>query len=432
MINNNTIHLQRVKQNSQEFFVGVFSIQDLLSFTRFTERLLIGFDENNYPKYNDEVQRKIEKSRVEKIADFLIDDPDAIFPTNIVISIPNVAINKIEIHNESIYLIELKDQVFAEIGRSNGDVYMTIIDGQHRIRGIERAIERLNESISKAPNNEVSSEYKRHLAGLLEIRLIVTFFIDPSLEFQAMVFATINRTQKSVPQSLVISLFGLTEKDSPQKTSLEIVLALNSFENSPFYDRIKLYGGDYGRNQSPPLTQASMVKSIVDLISLNLRDSERDRFKDRSELNNNHTNKVPFRRYYASNNDQMITDILYSFFKAVQQSFKIENKSLWDFHEDKKPKNILHTTVGYQALLQILVDILTREDSDSARDKIETYKKYLQKCTNLNFSDQQRYPFTSISKTIFYLDMSLAIWPETFQSDDRNARLNEALKRGNV
>lgn len=426
MIIDNIIHTLRVKQNTQEFLVGVFTIQQLLTFTKYTERLIINFDENNYPIYNDQIQRRVEKSRIDKIADFLIDDPDAIFPTNIVLSIPNAAINRIEIKNDSSCIIEINNDVFSEIKRPEGAVYLTIIDGQHRIRGIERAIERLKTAISASKSKEEAVEKGHQLNALLDINLIVSFFIDPSLEFQAMIFATINRTQKSVSQNLVYSLFGLTERDTPQKTGLEIVLALNSFDASPFYDRIKLYGGDYGRNQSPPLTQSSMVKSIVNLISVSLRESESDRFRERSELNNTISDKLPFRRYYSQNKDQMITDILYSFFKAVQKVFVRDNTSLWDFNIDKKPKNILHTTVGYQALLQILVDILAKEKEDSMRDKVETYQKYLSRCNNLNFSDQQRYPFTSISKTILYHDMSLAIWPD--DGDDRKQRLETALK----
>ncbi|WP_186750566.1 ParB N-terminal domain-containing protein [Spirosoma utsteinense] len=112
----------------------------------------------------------------------------------------------------------------------------------------------------------------------------MSFFIDKTLEYQAMIFSTINRTQKRVSESLVYSLFGLTTKDSPQKTALQIVLALNAHEKSPFFNRIKLYGGDYDSNQSPPLSQATMVKSIIDLISESLREAELDRYRSRDEL----------------------------------------------------------------------------------------------------------------------------------------------------
>lgn len=66
---------------------------------------------------------------------------------------------------------------------------------------------------------------------------------------------------------MVYSLFGLSSEDTPYKTALEITLALNAHPKSPFYHRIKLYGGDYGSLMGPPLSQATMIKSIVALIS---------------------------------------------------------------------------------------------------------------------------------------------------------------------
>ncbi len=438
MLQDNQIHASKVRQNNQEFLVGIFSIKQILSFTKYTERLIVYFDDDNKPEYNKQVQRKVETSRVEKIADFLIDDPDALFPTNIVLSIPNAAIEVFEEQQNGIISITIDRKVFSELKRADGDVYLTIIDGQHRIRGIEKAIERLESEIlslrqlnPKGLNEEFNKKLikkSQQLNSLLNIELVVTFFIDASLEFQAMVFSTINRTQKSVPQSLVTSLFGLTEKDTPQKTALEIVLALNGFEKSPFFNRIKLHGGTYERNQSPPLTQATMVKSIIELISVNLRDSEKDRFRDRDELKINCGPSLPFRIYYANNQDQFITDILFSYFSAARKTFVDGSLPLWDFQENTKPQNILHTTVGYQALLKLLVDILRVEKDDSRRDKVDIYIEYLQHCSHLNFEDQQRYPFTSISKTILYLDMSLAIWPAK-DNDSRIERLREALKK---
>lgn len=431
------IRARKVIQGEQQFLITVLPIQSIFRFTRFTERVIIGFNEDNYPEYNEpEIQRKLEPGRVEKIADFLLDDPDAIFPTNIVLSIPNAAIKNSEEVDDNVN-IELNDKVFTELNKKEGDVYITIMDGQHRIRGIEKALERIKNDISSARQVLLKSSSKdiqkrlekdtKKLTHLLNINLLVTFFVDPTREYQALIFSTINRTQKSVPQSLVSSLFGLSDNDSPQKTSLEVVLALNAFDKSPFFNRIKLYGGTYGRNQSPPLTQAGMVASIIDLICVNLRDSERDRFKPRKDLITHASPNLPFRRYYARNEDNFITDILFSFFSAVRNTYTVRDKILWDLDGDNKPKNILQTTAGYKALLQILVDILKREKEDSARDQIETYTPYLEKAKQLNFEDEGRYPFTNKSRKVLYLDMSLAIWPTIEGDDDRKTALIEAL-----
>lgn len=438
-LTNNVIPAKKVIQNNQEFYLGIFTISQILSFTKYTERLIVNYDENNEPVYNEQIQRKVENSRVEKIVNFLLDDPDAIFPTNLVIAIPNAVIELFEETDRDVQ-ITLNHRVFSELKKSDGNVFLTIIDGQHRIKGIEMAFQKLENEINnltslyrssgKEEFSKILESKTRLLRNLKNIELPVSFFIDPTLEFQAMIFSTINRTQKSVPQSLVYSLFGLTTEDSPQKTALQTVLTLNSFEKSPFYNRIKLYGGKYQRNQSPPLTQAGMVKSIIDLISSNVKESERDRFRSRQELIKGCNDNLPFRKYYANNRDETMLDIMFSFFSAVQNVFVSNGIRLWDLpNESSKPENILHTTVGYQALIDIMIDILKKVKEDSDRDKIDTYERYLDKAQKrVNILDTERYPFTSKSRKRFYLDLSLAIWPATDPNDQRVTELRESLK----
>lgn len=231
--------------------------------------------------------------------------------------------------------------------KNKGDVYITIIDGQHRIKGIEVALSRVKTEIesytktirstnSESPllQSKLNARVER-LKDLENIELIVSFFIDKTLEYQAMIFSTINRTQKRVSQSLVYDLFGLNTNDSPQKTAIQIIITLNGHKKSPFYKRIKFYGGDYSSENSPPLSQATMAKSIVGLISENLRESERDRYRERKEMLSKTVSSgkyLPFRKYYASNQDNVISDILFYYFLAVKNTFvnKITGVSYWD------------------------------------------------------------------------------------------------------
>lgn len=440
----NVIKALPVKQNKQDFLISVYSISEIFKFTRYTERLITGYDENDEPIYNKQIQRKIENSRANKIADFLINDPDATFPTNIVLHIPREVIEEYEEIEDTIRLT-LEEKVYTEMQKEEGDVFITIIDGQHRIRGIELAIERLKSEIEiliktlrgsrSEPLEERLNYYKERLDDLINIELVVTFFIDKTLEYQAMIFSTINRTQKRVSQNLVYSLFGLDTDDTPQKTALEIVLSLNGHPKSPFYKRIKLYGGSYGKNNNPPLSQATMVRSIINLISEGLRESENDRYKSRKELGERSagSNKeLPFRKYYSTDRDFFISDILFYFFNEVRNTFKRDGVALWDFDETNTASNILHTTVGYFALLDILVEILKeislKEKLDYPRAHEIFFNNYLRKIENLRVSDNNRYSFNQRGKKYFYLDMSLAIWPPT-QKDDK--RIEELRKLEN-
>jgi DGQHR domain-containing protein len=447
---NNKIIGQIVTQNNQEFILGVFTIDQILRFTKYTKRLIVSYDEDERPIYNEQVQREVETGRVEKIADFLIHDPLASFPTNIVLGIPKVSIEEQEVISfeqvsSKFIEITLRENVFEEIKKDNGDVYVTIIDGQHRIRGIEIAIKRLQGRIddfvrtirvSESPELQKQlTKAQKRLDDLKRIELAVTFFIDPSLEYQAMIFSTINRTQRRVSQNLVNSLFGLDTHDTPQKTALEITLSLNTHPSSPFYKRVNLYGGNYAKNQSPPLSQATMIRSIVNLISENPREAEIDRFRKRSDLSrqsDKSTRFLPFRSFYASNQDAMISNILFFYYNAIRKVYKTsDGKPYWDI-SNSIIDNILQTTVGYEALLRVLCDIMEFEQSEGGHNllnKTEGYSRYLYKAASIDFTNRDRYPFSTRGRNRLYLEMSLSIFPPgTFRNDRRQERLNELLE----
>lgn len=440
-MNKLVLKTQRVRQNSQEFLLGIFKMSDILSFTRYTEYTILGFDEekDNKPITRDEVQRKLNHSKVEGIADFLINDPLAIFPTNLVVSVPNHVIDKIIDDDNGNIELHINEIVVSEIEKikknQKGDIYLSIIDGQHRIRGVEVAMERiraeikLNEKGVRETNEKKYSDEIIRLNKILKVldnfELAVSFFIDPVLEYQAMVFSTINRTQTKVSPDLVYSLFGLTKRDSPQKTALNIVNVLNGKESSPFFKRIRLAGSGskparaFYKGGNPVLSQAMIVKSILFYISKDNREADVERHKSRDYIFDHPNNSLPFRIYYGLNKDEVILKILNSFFSAVRDVFVDENnKSYWEFSDaDRRtPTNILQTRIGFEALLMILKNILI-ELKEEEKEKKQTYITYLEKAKDLNIADNNEpkiYPFANKTKNKFYNDIGKKIWEDKF------------------
>lgn len=394
----------KVKQGNYQFVLQKITVAKLKLFTRFTERILMGLDEDDKPIYNDYFQRKLDTSKVNKIADFLIDDPNSIFPTNIVLAVPEEVIT---ITNETDNELEFKilDKVVTEL---DSNVYITIVDGQHRIRGIEIALERLTKDIDvlfsiigTSANNDLQKKYNKFTEArdkLLNFELIVTYALNATIDFQASIFSIINRTQTKVPENLVQSLFGLTDRESPQKTALEITLALNAHPDSPFYKRIKLYGH---KNQiiteTPVITQSSLVKAIVKLISINIREAERDRFRDRKDLILNISPHLCFRKYYAKNEDQKIINILFAYFKCVELSLlDPTGNSYWSL--GNPVKNVLQATVGFESLLNILPFILSKIDEEK-KQTIKAYLPFIEKLKNVEYVNFEKFPLASIGKT---------------------------------
>lgn len=407
----------KIHQNNQGFLLGVFKMSELRRFIKFTRRIVIDYDEEtNFPVYNEDVQRKISPTKVDGIADFLIYDNDSFFPTNIVVSVPIIAVEDIIEQSEKQTDIILKDFVTTETLREGGHTYLTIIDGQHRLAGIEKAINRVQDEISgleymirtsSGSTEKYESELKKQnalLKRLEDFEIIVSFFIDPTLDYQAMVFSTINRTQTKVPEDLVYSLFGLSKSDSPQKTALEIILALNASEKSPLFNRVKISGAKYKVKSVPPLSQAMAVKSILFQISPNIKKAEIEKNKTRTELKKiNHSDFLPFRKYYITGEDAKIAKIINVFFKAVNGALKDRaGNSYWSFESNF---NILHTTIGFKALFDILIEILKRTNNEESRSDYAYYESILVKASSIDFydnSEPKQFPLTSKSVNLLF------------------------------
>lgn len=416
-----------VSQNGQDFIIGKAKIEEVLQYTKYTERLIVGYDDDEIPIYNDHVQRKVDKNRVEKIADFLINDETATFPTNVVLGIPQNIIDTQTVNDDGIVNIIFNNKVVEEVEKAkNGDVdadiYVTIIDGQHRIRGIEVAIDRLQAKIAQGKDDK-AQYWKEKLNNLLNIELVISCFVDKTLEYQAMIFSTINRTQQRVSQSLVYSLFGLSTDDSPYKTALEVVLALNGHKKSPFYKRIKLYGGNYDKTDCPPLSQATMVKSIVALISTTWRESENDKYRNRKELRTWKSSKsLPFRLFYANNEDSKIADCMFYFFNSIRKHFPKQ----WEYNGLSKPTNILQSTVGYEALMKIMVDILERNVINEFSDGCFDF--YIETIKGMEVENVSNFPMSTIGKKIFYNKMFIELFPDDSTVADKKNEIDKLLQ----
>lgn len=120
-----------------------------------------------------------------------------------------------------------------------------VIDGQHRIAGLEAAIE-INEDIG-------------------EQELLVTMCIGLSTPEAAQIFLNINTEQKPVPKSLVFDLFGEVIDDAEHGVNRATDLArdLNEDPTSPLYNLIKFPGAARGQGNIELSTFVSALKDRI-------------------------------------------------------------------------------------------------------------------------------------------------------------------------
>lgn len=257
------------------------------------------------------VQRELSEKRANDIRDFC-SDTDAVFPTPIVISIkPSIPYN-IDIENQ---IITLPDNI--KVGE--------VIDGQHRLWGINR------------------SQYK----SSFELPIVLMFNL--TLQEKAYVFSIVNKTQTKVNKSLIYNLFGLTTDRSPYKTAHEIARAFNQNESSPFYRRLKMLGKKSTDQTVATLSQGTFVKQLVELISRNPEDDAR-RWKRGEKLMD--IESLPLRKYFISEQDNVIMKIVENCFTALKNVFPVE----WNRPEN----NILWKTTGFCGVMIALNNIVSK------------------------------------------------------------------------
>jgi len=286
--------LLEIVQPIGTFFVSVIDAQTLIEITEVTHR----------GEYPDAVQRDLSKARVKNIAKYC-SDPDATFPTSIVVSLSTDGGYEFDTINKTICI-----NPDTKIGE--------IIDGQHRISGLRE---------SGLANN---------------FSLPVVFMVDLDAYQKAYVFSVINSKQTSVPTSLIYDLFALSKNRSPFKTCHEITRGLNRSEFSPFYNRLKMLGKKEAGQELATISQGSFVKYLLELISKDPEQDTRD-IKNNIELYEDH--RCSLRSLFIQEKDDIILKIIMNLFNAVKSIFSNE----WE-----QPQNsILSKPIGVGAILKL-------------------------------------------------------------------------------
>ena len=286
-----SIDVFEISQPIGSFYVGKISSNDILKIAKVNRRI----------KNTEGIQRELSNSRVKEIATYC-KDPDATFPTPIILSVESSDTQKIVL--EPTLKFQYDDSFeFAEI-----------LDGQHRIAGIKE-------------NNEI------------QLDLVVIIMFDLTQEQKAYVFSTINSNQIKVDKSLIFDLFELSENRSPYKTCHDLARILNSNSDSPFYKKLKMLGKKTSSTEA--LSQGTFVTYLVRLIS---RNPKEDAIKIKKGWKLEDDPYLPLRNIFIAGNDEIILKILLNYFNAAKDVFYEE----WE----NPDKYILIKTTGFGALVK--------------------------------------------------------------------------------
>ena len=296
--------LMAVSQPIGTFYMGKMSASDIIKI-KAVKRLQEGMG----------VQRLLKNDRVKSIALFC-QDPDATFPTPVILSIRSEDVEIIKSDSEILKIRYNEENKIAEI-----------LDGQHRVEGIERS-------------------------DSWDFELPVIIMFDLTEAQKAYVFSTINGTQERVNPSLIYELFELSPDRSPYKTCHEIARALNSDPQSPFFRRLKML--EKREYSTETISQNTFVKNLCKLIT-NTPKEDAIKLK-RGEYVEPNKNLAFSKYFYAgADKDAIILKILINYFSAAREIFSTE----WDSPSDC----ILTKTVGFSALMDALNTIVPMGES---------------------------------------------------------------------
>lgn len=306
-MNENTIKLKVIKaiQPIGSFYISKISCRELLQMSAVDRRHITTDDEVLG------VQRPLKTDKIQEIKRYLT-TKNATFPNSIIV---NVA--RRNVVNETDTELELKCQ----------DDTFTIIDGQHRLFGFE--------------------DYKE---GIFE--LILTIFVGLETDLQAEVFSIINSRQTKVDPSLNINLELADKTFNPRKMLVQIAESFNYDKESPWFNSIKLLGGQ----SEGVLSLSAFVNPLC-----NLTYPEREFYTIKNRLIESFpnfpslgdldvdNNRYPFWRFYIRQESSVVYRILLNFFNAVKRN--LPNDWL-------NSESLLNKTSGYNAMMKLLGHVI--------------------------------------------------------------------------
>lgn len=306
----------RARQPIGDIYIATIPYKDVARMTYFDVRRVLQ-EQRDVERYLG-IQRPLDKKRVDQIGSY-VNLIDASFPSSIIIALEDDYVSyDAEVGMMTIRNFRIGEEVPSTAIRRTARV----IDGQHRIAGLE----------------EFTGK---------EFDLAATIFIGADISDQAQIFATVNIEQTKVNKSLVYDLYELSRSRSPQKTCHNIVVALDRDPSSPFFKRIKRLGLATEGRVFEPITQSTLVDGLVNYISSNPRE-DRDRvLRGRSleRAGEDELFKRPLRNLFVAGDEIAIIQIVYNYFDAVRERWP----KAW---EERGQGFMLNRTNGVRALLR--------------------------------------------------------------------------------
>jgi DGQHR domain-containing protein len=257
------------------------------------------------------VQRVLNRQRISSIKKYVLEGND--FYSTFILNWTDTGVKPEFLNNEiTIPIIPTSAQV---------------IDGQHRLVGLEEAVKE-NESIG-------------------EKEIIVSLSLNLKTKEAARIFININSEQKPVPKSLIYDLFGEIDSDANHSINraTDIASELNDNVDSPYYSAIKYPGQPKGVGFVDLSTVVSALKKHL----------EPDGVFASHKLTNLQNQKI----------------VILNYFTALKYYY--DREDLWT----SRLKNPFLTNAGFIGAIEHLIKNLLIKCAEKKSFKIDDFKALL-------------------------------------------------------
>jgi len=283
-----------VEQPLGRFFIASIPYDKLIEIT-YADTRRVEEEEHGFETMLG-IQRHVSASRIKELNQY-VNTFDACFPTAIILSIPECCV---EFDPDARRLRIFEAPSDEESSGVPYDKIAKILDGQHRIKGLE--------AYSQGKSFDLN----------------VSIFVDLDPASEAYIFSVVNQAQTKVNKSLVYDLYSLAKAKSPQKLCHQVAVALNETEGSPFRNKIKRLGVAGPKTEAVAITQAAFVEALMRHISYPnaLALEDRDlylRGKKPKKPTQQELEKMIFRGMMLDDRDYDLTDVIWNYFEAIQE-----------------------------------------------------------------------------------------------------------------
>jgi hypothetical protein len=222
-----------------------------------------------------------------------------------------------------------------------------IVDGQHRIAGLELLYEEAKAQDIKIKKSNLNDYYldKKKPVGYEKIleevdkfQFIITFLLDFDPYEQAEVFATVNFNQTKVNKSFYYDIFGSSTSITVEKLLHDITSHLNYKNDSPLKGKIKMLGNGPGF-----FSQSFFVDALIPHFKSGSFNFIYVDFKNKGEL---YKSSPKFFKIYF---DVLLNKIFHDFLPK---------------EDEKKYVDVLLKTTGMGALIKLMPNVFNQIKRD--------------------------------------------------------------------